>query len=193
MSRHIQAWKERWTYNPLGGVASPEDGADDGLDASEKAQLDSEGRPSLQSLNARNILAQRLWWIAGFLSLLAFIIALVRFLTPSTKVWSSCGGDPATARARGCQFDVINFAWQTRECFDAALVAEFAELEPWTFWLTPHGNETVSHEVAYRGERSLWTTHRHHQKHCMWSYRKMHRAYEGKKCGNPLDVRRGTC
>jgi hypothetical protein len=63
------------------------------------------------------------------------------------KIWDSCGDGPEMARSRGCQFDVINFAWQTRECFDASLVAEFAEIEPWTFWVTSTSNETVPQYV----------------------------------------------
>ena len=44
----------------------------------------------------------------------------------SRPKWKDCGNDAETARLRGCSFDLISFAWQTPECYDGELVADFA-------------------------------------------------------------------
>jgi hypothetical protein len=92
--------------------------------------------------------------------------------------WESCGSDPATARARGCSFDLISFAWQTPECYDASLVRDFAEWDTWTFYTAERGNVTVTQEVVLQGEQSLWVTWHYHLVHCTFMWRQMHRAYE---------------
>ncbi|KAH8812842.1 hypothetical protein F5884DRAFT_786520 [Xylogone sp. PMI_703] len=110
------------------------------------------------------------------------LILLIPFLIARNehrpKIWKDCGGDPEIARSRGCHFDLIAFAWQTHECFDAPLVAEFAEFEDWTFWASEYGNETVPKEVAFLGERTLYITWRYHIVHCTFVWRQLHRAYE---------------
>lgn len=117
--------------------------------------------------------------LASFWTLLFFLLVLnFGQKKQDDKIWTNCGSDPATARSRGCRFDVTNFSWQTRECFDETIVAEFAELEPWPFWTSKYGNESVSHEVAYQGDQPLWTSWRHHLMHCTYIFRRMQRAYE---------------
>lgn len=92
--------------------------------------------------------------------------------------WLSCGDNPTTARERNCSFDIITFAWQTSECYDAPLVEEFAIWEPWTFWTDESGNETVSLAQARRGDVGLYFPWKYHVVHCTFVWRQMHRAYE---------------
>jgi hypothetical protein len=92
--------------------------------------------------------------------------------------WKTCGTDPITARQRGCSFDLITFAWQLPKCYDRYLVEEFAAREPWKFYTSEHGNETVSLEEARKGEAHLWLTWRYHKTHCAFVWRQQHRAYE---------------
>jgi len=92
--------------------------------------------------------------------------------------WPSCGDSPTTARERGCSFDLITFAWQMPNCYDAPLVDEFADWESWTFWTDQHGNETVSLAEARKGDRELWLPWQYHVVHCTFVWRQMHRAYE---------------
>lgn len=68
----------------------------------------------------------------------------------------SCGDNSTTARERECSFDLITFAWQMPECYDAPLVHEFADWEPWKFWTDEHSNETLSLAEARREDRELW-------------------------------------
>lgn len=105
-----------------------------------------------KSTQVRAVLTRRviiLSALAGCVVLLLSTIMVMLHQARAPKIWESCGDNPEMARSRGCQFDVINFALQTRECFDASLVAEFAEVEPWTFWKTEdnNSNETVPQYV----------------------------------------------
>ncbi|KAK4495022.1 hypothetical protein PRZ48_013349 [Zasmidium cellare] len=111
-------------------------------------------------------------------------LALVATWASRTNVpkptWSSCGSDPETARSRGCSFDLISFAWQTPECFDADLVSEFASWEgDWTFFADDKFTQPVDQSVASQGERTpLFVPWDYHIVHCTFMWRQMHRAYE---------------
>jgi len=117
-----------------------------------------------------------------FISLIVLLFLLLIptvFVHPSQHLqWDSCGDSPTTARERGCSFDLITFAWQLPNCYDAPLVDEFAAWEPWIFWANEHGNETVSVEIARKGDLSLWLPWQFHVVHCTFVWRQMHRAYE---------------
>jgi hypothetical protein len=122
--------------------------------------------------------------ILGFLVAIVLMVAIVftsivsTSRTESQPSLSDCGNSPSTARTRGCSFDLISFAWQTPECFDASLVSEFATWDDWTFYTDRKGNMTVPQEVALLGEQSLWVTWDYHLVHCTFMWRQMHRAYE---------------
>lgn len=93
--------------------------------------------------------------------------------------WSSCGNDSATARSRGCSFDLISFAWQTPECYDGDLVSEFAAWNgSWTYYADHNFTQIVDQQVALRGERKLYVKWSYHLVHCTFMWRQMHRAYE---------------
>jgi len=104
----------------------------------------------------------------------------------SSSSWSSCGTSPATARQRGCSFDIISFAWQMPRCYDAPLVDEFASwngTDAWEFYTEVGGgrggsNATVSKEKVMGGEIDAWVSWRFHKVHCTFALRQMHRAYE---------------
>ena len=120
------------------------------------------------------------YMILGLLLVLSISITAIVILLDRTHrpAWDSCGNDPATARSRGCSFDLISFAWQTPECYDASLVAEFSQWDTWTFYTEERGNVTVAQEVVLMGEQSLWVTWHYHLVHCTFMWRQMHRAYE---------------
>jgi hypothetical protein len=146
-------------------------------DETEQEQLDQGQFPAI----SRRFLIKTRHVILGALVVFCCLlipIFIVRHARTRSTVWTSCGDTPETARERGCQFDTTGWAWQTPECYDASLSAEFAEWEPWIFWTSKHGNESVPREVAYLGERSLWTTWHFHIVHCTFGWRKLHRAYE---------------
>lgn len=97
-----------------------------------------------------------------------------------TPKWLSCGDSPETARARGCSFDIISFAWQTPECYDEPLVNEFLNWDNWEFFTEREGNHTVPRNQALQGEQNLFMRWKYHVVHCTFMWRQMHRAYE---CG----------
>jgi hypothetical protein len=124
-----------------------------------------------------------IWPVFGlFLFLTIATTVILALLSRSHRpTWESCGSDPATARARGCTFDLISFAWQTPECYDASLVADFADWETWTYYTEEGGersNTTVAQEVVLLGEQNMWITWHFHLVHCTFIWRQMHRAFE---------------
>lgn len=112
-----------------------------------------------------------------FTSIIATTIVLYSQL-PQQPFWTSCGNTSKSARARGCSFDLISFAWQTPECYDSSLVSEFITWDNWTFSTELHGNQTIPLETALQGEQSLFVTWHYHMVHCTFMWRQMHRAFE---------------
>ena len=111
--------------------------------------------------------------------LFATVAASTSRLRASSATWSSCGDSLETARARGCSFDLISFAWQTQECYDADLVSEFASWNNWTFYADDKFTIPVSQEIARQGDRTpLFVKWDYHIVHCTFMWRQMHRAYE---------------
>jgi hypothetical protein len=88
-----------------------------------------------------------------------------------------CGLNAAEAQAKGCIFDVMSMAWQSPECFDEDLHAEFMELGPWEFYSDPSATQMVTYDqVAQKGAVS-WTTRRYLVIHCIYGWKAMHRAW----------------
>jgi hypothetical protein len=95
--------------------------------------------------------------------------------------WKSCGDNPQTALERGRSFDLISFAWQTPECYDAEIVKGFIthnEPDGWTFYDEMDRNVAVSQETATLGLQNLGVSWRHHVVHCTYAWRQMHRAFK---------------
>ncbi len=113
------------------------------------------------------------------------IVLLASVAIPSSRLkssstrWSSCGDSLETAQERGCSFDLISFAWQTPECYDTELVAEFSSWSNWTFYADDKFTIPVSQEIARQGNRTpLFVKWDYHIVHCTFMWRQMHRAYE---------------
>jgi hypothetical protein len=105
-------------------------------------------------------------------ALLTLYLAAAAFDIPYHRAkFSSCGNSTASARERGCFFDMISFSWQTPECFVGNLVSEFSAWNNWTFYTEMHGNVTVPTEIALLGERDLWVTWEYHMVHCTFVWR----------------------
>lgn len=112
-------------------------------------------------------------------AVLTIYLAAAAFNIPYHQAkFSSCGNSTASARERGCFFDMISFSWQTPECFVATLVSEFSAWNNWTFYTEIHGNDTVSTEIALMGERDLWVTWEYHMVHCTFVWRQAQYGYE---------------
>lgn len=88
-----------------------------------------------------------------------------------------CGDSPAEAIARGCNFDIMSFAWLPAPCFDRDLMEEFLGLRQWT-WYTDKDGQTVANEVDIREGQynEIFVSWEYHLVHCTYMWRKMHRA-----------------
>jgi hypothetical protein len=108
----------------------------------------------------RIVLGRSRFFVLGLLVILTIVITSSTTFShrSESQIWSSCGNDTTTARARGCSFDLISFAWQTPECYDSSLVADFVAWDTWEFYTEKYGNTTVAQDVVLMGEESLWVT-----------------------------------
>lgn len=98
----------------------------------------------------------------------------------STKVLvAPCGNSSAEARARGCHFDNISFAWVHEKCFDGELAHSFRDTKfKWS--LGPEGQQPISQHEAFSGDYPIvFASWGYHVRHCTWLWRKMHRAILG--------------
>ncbi|EMD59049.1 hypothetical protein COCSADRAFT_102599 [Bipolaris sorokiniana ND90Pr] len=84
--------------------------------------------------------------------------------------WPKCGFTPAEAKSRGCKFDILSFAWQLPECYNAKLMEEFLAEKDWAFYRDPEGTSSVSRDVALQGELDLYVTQEYHRTHCMYMW-----------------------
>ncbi|KAI1322457.1 hypothetical protein F5Y16DRAFT_386598 [Xylariaceae sp. FL0255] len=117
--------------------------------------------------------------VALLITITLFILAFSSSIFPqSSAKWSSCGDSKQTAEERGCSFDLISFAWQTPECYDAELVTEFASWN-WSFYTDDQLTIPVRQDLAIQGELTdLYVSWHYHTVHCTFIWRQMHRAYE---------------
>jgi hypothetical protein len=98
----------------------------------------------------------------------------------STKVLvAPCGNSSTEARARGCHFDNISFAWVHEKCFDGELSHSFRDTKfKWS--LGPEGQQPISQDEAFSGDYPIvFASWGYHVRHCTWLWRKMHRAILG--------------
>jgi hypothetical protein len=95
----------------------------------------------------------------------------------SQPLYTDCGNTPTEALRRGCAFDPISFAWQTPECYDGEIASAFRSWDRWEYFADIKGRETVSEEVALRGEQDLFVRDQFHVTHCTFMWRQMHRAF----------------
>ncbi|KAK4495419.1 hypothetical protein PRZ48_013750 [Zasmidium cellare] len=155
-------------------------------DEEDGPQLESKSLPRKQPVASSNRMPYSVVLLIIFWSAIAglTLVAIIKTSSspPPTAEWSSCGDDPATARSRGCSFDLLSFAWQTPECYDTSLMAEFASWNgdgDWNFYANPNYTEPVSQHIAIQGERTpLFVKWDYHVVHCTFMWRQMHRAYE---------------
>ena len=83
-----------------------------------------------------------------------------------------CGTSAPEARAKGCVFDVMNYAWIPAPCFNKTLSDEYWEglvSHGIEFWSDSSRSEVLSHEdiLAARHEYS-YTSWLLHLKHCQY-------------------------
>jgi hypothetical protein len=111
------------------------------------------------------------------LAIIIFSTIAVTHTIHTIKEPETCGITADEARSRGCQYDVISFAWTPSRCFDSDLMTDFTSLRNWTFFTSQNGTEAVPYESVALGEHdTLYVTQEFHMYHCTYMWRKMHRA-----------------
>ncbi|GKT50026.1 uncharacterized protein ColSpa_10207 [Colletotrichum spaethianum] len=97
----------------------------------------------------------------------------------------SCGTTPGEARARGCLFELHNFAWVPPACYDHELADTWDADDGWLFSHNMEGTDLIPKEVALRGELpAAWVPWSQHLAHCALIWRKFQRAVS---FGWPMD------
>jgi len=134
---------------------------------------------------------RRMWEPILYFVLVSFslgMIALITFGATYENPASSsshvqvapCGSNPQEARARGCHFDIISFAWLPDACYDKELSDGFDDMAEWKWWLDPNATQPVSHAEAMTGEHTgLYVNWEYHLRHCTAMWKKLHRALLG--------------
>lgn len=88
-----------------------------------------------------------------------------------------CGGSPDEARARGCRFELHNFAWIPPECYDEELSQEWYDKYDWPMTHDRYGQQVISKEEAQKGNiAAAWVTWPQYVTHCGLIWRKYHRS-----------------
>ncbi|KAI6350900.1 hypothetical protein MCOR25_010300 [Pyricularia grisea] len=91
-----------------------------------------------------------------------------------------CGTTAAEARARGCHFDPVSFAWLPESCLDRELADEFRTLN-WTLYADANATRVKSEEDFSNDMTDTFLTNENHVLHCVYSWRRMHRLIRAGK------------
>ncbi|KAK2750747.1 hypothetical protein FQN57_002820 [Myotisia sp. PD_48] len=90
---------------------------------------------------------------------------------------SPCGKNATEARAAGCHFDIISFAWLHPKCYDAELSNSFSEIHQWEWYLKQNRQHPIPASEALTGAYPvLYVEWEYHVRHCTYMWMKMHRA-----------------
>jgi hypothetical protein len=120
-------------------------------------------------------------------SLISTSNVVVNTSRPTGIEFGHCGHSIKEARALGCVFDPMSFAWQRPECYNTELVNDFLSAYDWHFFpnAEPSPHEEFPREEWMRGDHlgvfGAWAWHMYH---CSYSWRKFHIALTE---GRPLD------
>ena len=113
--------------------------------------------------------------------------------TPSGLVLK-CGDTAASAKARGCTFDVLIVAWMPPACYDAPValdgvsptsgLAASGGAGNWSVHLDKNFTQPINHEtLSLREQDSYWVTFNFHRAHCLHLWQLTSSAVERLKRG----------
>lgn len=83
----------------------------------------------------------------------------------------NCGSSAAEARASGCTWDQLTWAWYPPNCLHYAN-EEFLAYHDWKFWVDPFGTQDVVGEnwtLALDNKKQIWTQRGERLSHCVSS------------------------
>lgn len=92
-----------------------------------------------------------------------------------------CGNSTESAKAMGCQYDILNNHWVPAQCMDQDAVREYQSDGSWFGYADANRTELLS--IDAMSERPVYyTNERDHIVHCAMLWRKQFRAFfEGRK------------
>jgi len=96
-------------------------------------------------------------------------------IKPKRFALPTCGKTPEAAKAAGCIFDPMMNSWLRPECYDEELSTEFRNLHEWKFYKDQNATILLTEEEFSQAGES-WGTWEFHIAHCMFSFRKLHKA-----------------
>jgi len=100
----------------------------------------------------------------------------------SAFAFQDCGSTPAEARSRGCIFDRINYGWTPPACFDAELEdSVYREAMKkdglWRWSIDKNFTQELAQDWdLLSNHQHVWSDHRYHVVHCLYTWRVLHRA-----------------
>ncbi|UKZ77010.1 hypothetical protein TrVFT333_004726 [Trichoderma virens FT-333] len=86
-----------------------------------------------------------------------------------------CGNSSTEARARGCTFDQLTWAWIPRQCshYTNDLYLNATSDQPWKWYIEPHKKQLVTEdewEQALNNEITVYGERREHHAHCVYMF-----------------------
>jgi hypothetical protein len=104
------------------------------------------------------------------------------------KQYLHCGNSTAEARAAGCQFELMSYAWVPEPCVDQELEAEFQSLG-FPYFEDIEGTRPIPHEVVENGDQVVFSTWREHMWHCAFMWKKIVKIANGIEGAGGLSTR----
>jgi len=95
---------------------------------------------------------------------------------PFTTI-KDCGYDAASARAKGCVFDVMMQLWMSPECYDGTLSERYLAAGNWTWYADTSGENIYSDtEIRLGNHDVVFVAQDYHKHHCVFAWEKLVRA-----------------
>lgn len=113
------------------------------------------------------------------------VLGFIIYYSSLPRHLKDCSGLSIEERALACRFDIMSFSWLPPACFDGELIEEFNRVKEWGYWEHKKGvGGQVPMEEAQKGLRDLYVSWDHHRHHCIYMWKKLHRAVVS---GRPID------
>jgi hypothetical protein len=94
----------------------------------------------------------------------------------------TCGNSTEQALELGCHFDLLSVSFVPWQCVDWELEKEFLAEGPWRYWADRHKKVELAQDELWSRPAmpndSFHVTMHWHRMHCLYQWRKMHRAFE---------------
>ena len=166
----------------LESIAQDQRLLDDQDDEHELPEGAEQSRKSRQLLRRKCAPFSHLIGIAACIAIAQLLIAVIanvgiRKLSTVTYGVLDCGESPAEARAKGCFFDIMTYAWTPLACYEEDLAEEALRTGPWPWYLDKNATQEIPQDPAILGGiQEVWTTYDYHASHCLYAAKLVHRA-----------------